>query len=48
MLEVLTHELPTSKEEFGVKVPGYLHSATDVEEARVFLGDVIEMIGDYG
>lgn len=48
MLEILINELPTSKEEFFIKVPHYLRDKTDVREAQQFLDNVLEIIGDYG
>lgn len=48
MLEMLVNEVPTSKEEFAFKIPEYLRSATEVAEAREFLGEVLEIIGEYG
>jgi len=48
MLEALINELPTSKEEFAFKIPGYLRSGTDTSEAKEFLDAVLKIIGNYG
>ena len=47
MLEALVHHRPTSKIKFVQLIPTYLREGTDVEEAKKFLGLVLEMISDH-
>lgn len=48
MMEALIAHLPCSKSEFRELIPAYLREATDVEEARHYLGEVLEIVADYG
>ena len=48
MIEALLSKLPCSKAEFLEYIPEYLRQGTNVEEAKYFLDEVLELIADYG
>jgi hypothetical protein len=47
MLSMLDSERPNNLEEFAELIPNYLRIHTSVEEAAIFLGDVLEIIAVY-
>jgi len=48
MIEAILHHLPCSKADFLEMIPGYLRTGTNVKEAQKYLGDVLEIVKDYG
>jgi len=48
MIEAILNHLPCSKAEFLEYIPSYIREGTDVNEAKRFLGDVLEIVADYG
>ncbi len=48
MIEAILHHLPCSKADFLELIPGYLRTGTNVKEAQEYLGDVLEIVKDFG
>lgn len=48
MVDALLHHLPCSKAEFLEQIPAYLRTGTDVNEAKKYIEQVLEIITDYG